>query len=461
MSKLLARVLFDYNSTSGSDITVLQDEILDIVEGNMENEWVLVRPHKNPSLIGYVPKNYIEEIRPKPPPMPPAPVAIVAAVEQAKQVASDGEEEDEKKNVQEQQTTPTTEEPVTAPIVEKPKANTNINKPEVKPVVETPSKPVEQVSTPSSNNKPVVENKEPASTPTSTNPNDPVSRVRSMWHQMEQKKPDPQPPKAVNKPLPKVYTKPLPKPAANTTTTADEPVPVPVPTITTDDSATKPQQAGDEQNGDNNDSVQTKPRGSSRIKQLQANMKHVFGGNEQPAPVAKQPITIVPPAVSTTPQSSNNTTPTTAQTPTTPASEDEAAKDEEKLKRQTLISNMQSKLSLAFGKPPVPAKVSELSAPDASPIRKISSPAIPIIKKMGSQSQLPPHLEKIEKKCVNVLRWKRFRSYYKQGPDFKDARTRKSLIQEIYTTEVTYVKALETAVNVCEQCGFTFFARYF
>jgi hypothetical protein len=64
--KRLATVLYDYESTSETELEAKQGEQL-IIINDEDVDWICVAKEKQPKIVGYIPRDYIQEVKLKPP----------------------------------------------------------------------------------------------------------------------------------------------------------------------------------------------------------------------------------------------------------------------------------------------------------------------------------------------------------------------------------------------------------
>lgn len=55
------KALYEYEATQEGELTVDEDEVLHVFD--KDDDWLLVQSQKEGGKIGYVPANYVEEVR--------------------------------------------------------------------------------------------------------------------------------------------------------------------------------------------------------------------------------------------------------------------------------------------------------------------------------------------------------------------------------------------------------------
>ncbi len=59
----VVKVLYDYEAEQPTELTVKEDEILNVY--GKDDDWFLVSSQSEEGRVGYVPGNYVEEVRPR------------------------------------------------------------------------------------------------------------------------------------------------------------------------------------------------------------------------------------------------------------------------------------------------------------------------------------------------------------------------------------------------------------
>ena len=59
--KTIVKVLYEYEASAPGELSVKEDEILRVYDE--EDDWLLVQSDKEEARIGFVPGNYVEEVR--------------------------------------------------------------------------------------------------------------------------------------------------------------------------------------------------------------------------------------------------------------------------------------------------------------------------------------------------------------------------------------------------------------
>ena len=56
----VVKVLYDYDATQPTELTVKEDEVLHVYD--KDEEWLLVASQSEEGRVGYIPGNYVEEV---------------------------------------------------------------------------------------------------------------------------------------------------------------------------------------------------------------------------------------------------------------------------------------------------------------------------------------------------------------------------------------------------------------
>ena len=61
----VVKALYDYEAQQSGELSVTEDEMLYVFD--KDDDWLLVQSQKEGGKVGYVPGNYVEEVRPDSP----------------------------------------------------------------------------------------------------------------------------------------------------------------------------------------------------------------------------------------------------------------------------------------------------------------------------------------------------------------------------------------------------------